>query len=75
MYRGFTKVVNFLCISSKYRNFTKGKVYRGEAHLRVVGMKSGRRYSDYRIIDDEGDGYGIDQTDIGNLFKVNVENV
>lgn len=53
MYNGFTKVVNFLCISSKYRNFTKGKVYRGEAHSRIVGMKSGRRYSDYRIIDDE----------------------
>lgn len=75
MYRGFTKVVNFLCISSKYGNFTKGRVYRGEAHSRVVGMKSGRRYSNYRIIDDYGDGYGIDQNDIGKLFKVNVEDV
>lgn len=75
MYRGFTKVVNFLCISSKYANFTNGKVYRGEAHSRVVGMKSGRRYSNYRIIDDDGDGYGIDQEDIGKLFKVNVEDV
>lgn len=75
MYRGFTKVVNFLCISSKYGNFTNSKVYRGEAHSRVVGMKSGRRYSNYRIIDDDGDGYTIDQTDIGKLFKVNVEDV
>ena len=75
MYNGFTKVVNFLCISSKYRNFTKGKVYRGEAHSHVIGMKSGRRYSDYQIIDDEGDGYCIDQTDVGKLFKVNVEDV
>lgn len=75
MYKDFTKVVNFLCISSKYANFTKGKVYRGEAHSRVVGMKSGRRYSNYRIIDDDGDGYGIEQEDIGKLFKVSVEDV
>lgn len=73
MYRGFTKVVNFLCISSKYGNFTKGKIYRGEAHSHVIGMKSGRRYSNYRIIDDDSDG--IDQNDIGKLFKVNVEDV
>lgn len=69
MYRGYTQVVNFLCISSKYGNFTKGKIYRGEAHSRVVGMKSGRMYSNYRIIDDDGDGYGIDQSDMGKLFK------
>jgi hypothetical protein len=55
-----------ICISNKYGNFTKGKLYKVivEARNRLCEA------TNYRITDDDGDWYSIGKNDIGKIFEI-----
>lgn len=50
-------------ITDKYSNFIKGKVYKAEA----TG-KNGYGYTSFRITDEDGDYYTLDQSRLGKDF-------
>lgn len=61
----------FECITDKYGNFKKGKLYPAFAKSIICNAKPWEdRYSMFKVRDEDGDSYGIDKSDIGKLFKV-----
>lgn len=62
----------FECITSKYGNFKKGKLYTARAYSHICGTRPGDsiRYSMFQVRDEYGDKYSIDKNDINKLFKV-----
>ena len=61
----------FECITSKYGNFKKGKLYPAYARSIICGAKPGQdRYSMFKVRDEDGDSYGVYKSDIGKLFVV-----
>ena len=61
----------FECITGKYGNFKKGKLYPACARSIICGAKPGQeKYSMFKVRDEDGDGYGVYKSDIGKLFVV-----
>lgn len=58
--------LEFKCISSKYGNFIKDKIYIGKANGRLLN----KLYTDFVIHDEEGDKYTISTNDINRLFMI-----
>lgn len=58
-------VIRFRCVTDKYANFTRNKIYTAEARL---SNKATATYTEYRIKDDEGDAYIIHEEDLGRMF-------
>lgn len=61
----------FECITDKYGNFKKGKLYPAFAKSIICNAKPWEdRYSMFKVRDEDGDSYGIYKSDIGKLFVV-----
>lgn len=61
----------FECITDKYGNFKKGKLYPAFAKSIICNAKPWEdRYSMFKVRDEDGDSYEIGKSDIGKLFKV-----
>lgn len=72
----FSKELYFECITDKWRNFTKGKIYKAKA-LGALAKKVNDKtmWTDFKIIDDEGDDYIVTWHEISrNYFKAVTNN-
>lgn len=72
----FSKELYFECITDKWGNFTKGKIYKAEARGALAKKVDDKTmWTDFKIIDDEGDGYTITWHEISrNYFKAVTNN-
>ena len=61
--RGHKPFIRVRCISKKYGNFEYNKIYTAEAR-----MRGEEYYTDYRIIDEDGDYYTLHEEAIGRIF-------
>lgn len=60
-----TPAIKVRCISNKYSNFKCNKIYEAEAR-----GKRDTLYTDYKIVDEDGDYYTIHMQDLGKLFLI-----
>lgn len=60
--------VNIRWISKKYGNFVYNKVYRAVARSR--GIVKPYRYTDFKIVDEDGDLYTLDDKDRGSKYFI-----
>ena len=60
-----TPVIKVRCISSKYNNFEYNKIYEAEARYIQDTL-----YSDFMVIDEDGDYYTLHEQDLGRLFLI-----
>lgn len=62
-----TDTLEFKCISNKYGNFIKDKIYIGKA----TGRRLDKQYTDFFIHDEDDDKYYINSKDLNKLFIIN----
>lgn len=58
---------NLICITNKYGNFTKDKIY--PISVSMINAKT-KIPAEFRIVDDEGDYFHVDINSIKGIFKL-----
>lgn len=58
-------VIRVRCITDKYSNFTYNKIYEAEARGKTATL-----YTDFKVIDEDGDLYTIHESALGRLFLI-----
>lgn len=61
--RGHKPFIRVRCISKKCGNFEYNKIYTAKAKMKGKGY-----YTEYYIIDNDGDYFTLHEEDIGKLF-------
>lgn len=68
----YSNVLYFECITDRWGNFTKGKIYKAEARAALAKKINGRNlWTEFKIYDDDGDSYTVTRHEINKkYFKV-----